>query len=268
MTDERITAVGALRAKLPPWLQRTHGARVMFGIADVLDDYADRLVQGVKVRFPGVPPRPIDEAALALTGRERRLRRGPGEAASTYARRLPGWWDAHRRSGSPYVLLEQLYAFFVDYLATVQIDVVAHSGLRHSLDDAGTITRDSITWSVPPDGTDEWAHIWVMFHVGTEPLAVATLVTSSGDVIVTSDGNSLIAVTSLSAGGVLAEEAAETFRAIPREWSAAHIPYVTVVLLYGLGRLWDYPTPVPTYTAREATGATWDSDTPVILIAE
>lgn len=341
----RLTAVGLVRKLTPPWLQRTEGAAVMEGIAQVLDEFVhDRIVQGVKLRFPGAPPRALDEKALALIGRERRVRRGPGEDAATYAPRLRGWWDAHRTRGGPYALLEQLYAFFVGWL-NVRMDVVYYSGTRRWIDASGTITHDSISWSasgpeeggqvalvanvlagdteirplslvsfpavgpyqvrlrdgfgahevVTASGTSaapydrivlsapvvgayaagsgtvaranvRWAHVWVFVHCpATIPRATSDLITSDGDTLITSDGDTLVATDTIALDELLATDPeAEIFRAIPREWSAAHIPYVTVVLLYGAARLWGYPTPVPTW----GTWGTWQSDDPVVLIAE
>lgn len=240
----RLSFVGAVRRVTPPWLQRTEGARLLEGVADVLDDFAARAVEGVKARFPGVPPRPIDPDALALTGRERRIRRGPGESASSYARRLLPWWDAHRTRGGPYALLAQLRAFFLDLLGETRIDVVYHSGTRRWLAPDGTITRDAITWNA--DGTDRWARFWVFFHLGAgEVPGDALLVTQEGEPLITQDGDPLVALVNLGlidAGtGTVTEETAELFRALPREWSAAHIDRVTVVLLHSDAALVGYP---------------------------
>lgn len=257
---DRLTAVGAIRRVTPPWLRRTHGARVMEGIADVLDSYVDRLVQGTKLRFPGAPPRAPDPDALALTGRERRIRRGPGETTTTYARRLPSWWDAHRGRGGPYAMLEQLHAYFLDWL-NVRIDVTAHSGTRHWISPAGVITRDWISWSAggPAEG---WAHLWVVFYLPDEiPGAGLTLTTSEGVPLITDDGDELVVTPAISPADVT-EADKEIFRAIPREWSAAHIPYVTIVLLFGGNRLWGYP--VPTW----GDWGVWQSVDPVVFTAE
>lgn len=348
MAEERLTFVGRIRRVSPPWLRRLNAARVMEGIADVLDEQVDRLVQGIKLRFPGAPPRDPDPGALALTGRERRIRRGPGESAATYARRVRIWLDSHRTRGGPYALLEQLYAFFLDWL-NVRMDVVYWSGTRRWIDEDGVITRDSITWSAsgPADGpavklaanalpgatevrpqsmtpflphiapfhvrlvdavfpstelaqvdavelasegapydrlvlsapitgsyianvgevavaNARWAHVWVFLYVpDLIPGADAFLVTADEDGLVTADLDALLATSSISPADITDAEAA-IFTAIPREWSAAHIPYVTVVLLYGDVRLWGYPQPVPTW----GTWGTWQSTDPVQLVAE
>lgn len=255
---ERVSMLERVRRAASPWLLRGERRKLLEVLGAELELVVTRTWRGVLARLPGGG----DGPALAATGRERGIRRGPDEPAATYARRLRIWWDAHRRRGSPYVMLEQLHAFFVDTLDPLRVDEVAHSGLRHQLADDGAIARDVITWDPAPAG--EWAHIWVFYHLGDLPVATATLVTEAGDVIVTSAGDDLVAVTELSGIGAIAADAAELYLAIPREWSAAHIPYVTVVLLHGSARLWGYPVPVPTW----GTWGTWQSTDPVVLIAE
>lgn len=319
---------------VPPWLQATNGAKIVLGIGDVLDAAITRSSDAVKARFPVDDP---DPTGLALLGAERRIRRGPGEAATTYARRLRPWWDAHRLRGGPYELLRQMRAFLRDRY-NVRIDVVAQSGNRHWIDPAtDVITHDPITWggngdldgdpvllagnalpgamelrpvtlssfpnleltlrlddgsghteivhasgtstspyprivlTTPVVGTylagpstvsvvgGKWAHLWVFVYVDT---ILDPVVTSANEHVVTELGDRLI-VTALFSG-TLPDGEAEVFRAIPREWKAGHIPYVTVVLLYGTARLWGYP---PGSTWGEP-GRVWQTSDPVILIAE
>lgn len=254
---ERLRFTSAMTRVVPPWLRRTVGARLMESLGEPLDDLVDRLVASIELRFPGV----YSDESLPLIGRERRIRRGPGEPAETYARRLLPWWDDHRGRGGPYAMLRQLYAYFLDSL-NVRMDIVYHSGTRRWIDEDGAITRDAIEWNA--DGTDEWAHIWVFFYLGADG-AVRRLVTLDGDPLITLDGDSLVTLGGIIASGTVSEADAENFRAIPREWSAAHIPYVTIVLLYDGARLWGYPQPVPEWGAP---GAVWQSNNPVQLIAE
>ncbi len=334
-----------VRRVTPPWLQRTVGGRLMQVLAGQADELVDKTIDAVLLRLPGAQAT-IDPGALALTGRERRIRRGPGEDAATYARRLRGWWDAHRTRGGPYALLGQLYAFFLDWL-NVRMDVVYYSGTRRWIDEAGTITRDSIAWTAsgpepgdavalaanalpghttiqpisidgfpasPPgrayqvrlrDGAGghelvtvddvsggllhltgavvgtysagpatveranvRWAHVWVFFYCPESiPGADRILITDDGDTLITDAGDTLVAESTITVGAITDAERA-IFAAIPREWSAAHVPYVTVVLLYGVARLWNYPQPVPTWAAWGASGATWGGPVPQIIIAE
>lgn len=257
----RLYSATILR-RCPPWLQRSIGGRLMQSLADPIDELVERLTQGLRLRFPVDD---LDPDALAAIGRERRIRRGPGEEAATYARRLLPWWDDHRTRGGPYALLRQLRAYFLATLP-MRMDVVYHSGTRRWIDEDGAITRDSITWE--GDGTSQWSQFWIFFHLP----AADELGTDDGDTLVTDIGDILI--TDGAAGvvvdGAVSELVAEQFRALPREWSAAHIARITLVLLpSSTARLWNYPQPVPTWAAWGASGATWGaSGSPAILTIE
>lgn len=341
----RVPYTSVIKRVVPPWLQRVVGATLLESITTHADAAVEQLVDGVLLRLPGAQAT-IDPGALAYVGRERRIRRGPGEDAATYARRLWGWWDAHRTRGGPYALLGQLYAFFLDWL-NVRMDVVYYSGTRRWIDEAGTITRDSIAWTAsgpepgdavalaanalpghttiqpisidgfpdPPPGrayqvrlrdgagghelvtVDDvsggllhltgavvgtysagpatveranvrWAHVWVFFYCPESiPGADRILITDDGDTLITDAGDTLVAESTITVGAITDAERA-IFAAIPREWSAAHIPYVTVVLLYGIGELWEYPQPLGTWDDWEAAGGTFDSDLPQVFTAE
>jgi hypothetical protein len=218
----------------PPWLQRAVGERFMLALGSELDVLYERGRQSIKQRFPAV----VDETSLGRIGAERRIRRGPGESAETYARRLRRWWDDHRRRGGPYALLAQLYSYFVASL-NPRIDVVYHSGTRRwipggvEVDDPDElVTRDSITWEA--DGTDEWAQFWVFFHLGT--LINDVFVNEDGDVFVDENGDPIVAESS-----TLSDAEAAVFLAIVREWNAAHIKRAHVVLLVEGSALVGYP---------------------------
>lgn len=239
----------------PPWLQRTVGVALMGAIGAELDGLLDRVDEGVRLRFPDAL---ADHAeALARIGRERRIRRGPGENATTYASRLLPWWDEHRVRGGPYALLRQLHAFFLARL-NVRMDVVYHSGTRRWADEAGTITRDAVTWDA--DGSDDWSQFWLFFYVGESD----TLVTLDGDTLVTLGGDGLV---TLGGAAGLGSDEEEILSAIPREWSAAHILRITIVLLYGTARLWNYPQPVPTW-AEWGVESNWGGNSPTIYVLE
>lgn len=254
-----------LRQLSPPWLQRSVGGRVMRAIATVVDEHVVRVVDGTRLRFPGFDEDNIDPTALALTGRERRIRRGPFEPAATYAARLRGWWDAHRGRGGPYELLRQLDAFF-EWFLDVRMDTVDARGKRVWIDDESVITRDSITWDA--DGSGKWARLWVFFYVPAliSSLTGDTLITQDGDTLCTEDGDPIITDATISPDelGPLEEE---LFRCIPRDWSAAHVERIYVVLLWDERRLWNYPQPVPTWAEWGAT-STWGEPPTVLEIPE
>lgn len=249
----------------PPWLRRIVGTQLLAGIGAILDEQVDRLADGVKLRFPGVG----DASALPYLGRDRRIRRGITEGDASYASRLRQWLDAHRIRGGPYALLEQLRAFWLSDF-NVRIDVVYRNyNRRFWIGTDGVITGDFITGWGGDDGP--WARTFhVFFHLGDQSDANNALVTGTGAELVTDDGDTIVAPI-VNAESISAVDA-EMFKLVPREWSAAHIQYVTIVLLYEAGgveaRCWNYPQPVPTWADWGASGATWGGPSPVVLTTE
>lgn len=193
---------------LPPWLLRTEGTKLIGGIADVIDDHRDRLVAGVKLRFPGL----YTLEGIDRIGKERRLRRGPAETAEVFAERLPRWWEDHRTRGNAYALLNQMLAYFTGTLGP-PYDCVSYRGLRYAMDANGDITRDSITW-----GTDEsgnWANVWIILY---------------------------------NSAGLPDPITADEYSSIIKDWIPAHVFGYLVVIYTKTGtRLWDYPQPVPNW---------------------
>lgn len=253
-----------LVARMPPWLRRTNGKKLILGLGDPLDTWAQNAADAVKMRFPTGT---VDADALAYTGRERRIERGPGEEAATYADRTRIWLDSHRTRGGPYALLGQLFAFWRSAL-NVPIEVVAYSGARCSMDVDGNIVRDVVDWN--GDGSGLWAQDWIFFHVPAT-LDLGTLETDGGIEIV-DDGGVALAGTLTFAGGTIPTSLEDAFKLIPRTWTTAHLWRCTIVLMgyptVWSARLWDYPTPVPTWDAWEATGATWGDASPIVLVID
>ncbi|MBN8609135.1 MAG: hypothetical protein J0L92_01020 [Deltaproteobacteria bacterium] len=244
---------------VPPWLTRIVGEKFMRSLGEAIDSLVTRVAQAVRHRFPNN----IDSSSLARIGRERRIRRGPGESAETYATRLRIWWDMHRIRGGPYALLWNLHHFFYSWLPGRK-DVVYHSGTRRWIDEDGVITRDAITWEA--DGSEEWAQFWVFFYVpDTIALPGDTLATLADDILTTLDGDPLALTASIVPSDITPAEE-NIFTAIPREWSAAHVKRIFVVLLWDEHRLWSYPQPVPQW--GDITTTWGDQGAKVITVSE
>jgi hypothetical protein len=233
----------------PPWLQRTVGGALMRAFGAVMDDMLTDAVQGVGMRFPTDV---VAADALALTGKERRMLRGPAEASKTYARRIRRWWDANKLRGGPYELLREFQAYLTGTIDS-QIELVYYSGQRYTIppDPDTTITRDSITWDA--DGSGHWARIWLFLEVES------VLVTDAGETIVTDAGDTFVAFYGDPSDP-------DVLTTIPKDWAAAHIELITIVLLTDSERLWDYPTPTD-QTWDTGTGGTWDDGATVVTVS-
>lgn len=195
----------------PPWLRRTRGAQFLGAIGDVINDVVDATARGVLARFPGRIATATD--SLAYSGRDRVIVRGPNETDDAYALRLTRWWEDHQHRGGPYAMMEQLRAYYTG--VAIKIELIYNSGARWTMDNTGglgTITADSISWNGGGDPT-KWAQAWMIFHVN-----------SSGTVATNDDAISILAV--------------------PRQWNAAHVLPIRIVMLWNGVRLWGYPTGV------------------------
>lgn len=219
----------ALLGRVPPWLRRTVGKPLVLGLGALLDTIASNAGDAIRLRLPTGT---VDPVALALTGAERRILRGPLEDDATYAGRLLTWWDDHRERGGPYALARQVWGYWRTSI-NPPFDIIYRSGRRFHVDAAGTITRDDIAWTYPPPG---WAQYWIVFYLTG---LSTTFVDALGDVVVTETGATLIFDT-LTGGSVTAEEQDE-FASVPREWSPAHVEQVNVLLVYGAGWFFDEP---------------------------
>jgi hypothetical protein len=201
MAGERITVAATLVRKSPPWLRRAIGGPFMRALGGVFDNLLDRTTQSVLARFPG-----SYADVLPHLGRDRKIRRGPGESDDTYASRLRRWIIDHKTRGGPYALLAQLYAFFaVDPTTTA---LVYTSGSRYQMDLDGVITRDVIGWTGGGD-PEKWAQAWLFFDADGCPCV-----------------NDL--------------EVAQYLQ-IPRDWNAGHMLPIEVVILWEGASLIGYP---------------------------
>lgn len=224
----------------PPWLRRTVGGAIMRSLGVPVDVEVDRNVEGVESRFPGGRDgATIHPTALALIGIERRILRGPGELDETYAARLRLWWDSHRTRGSAYALLAQLHAFF-EATNNVPISYVANSGTSAQVDPSGVISRIDVvtpTWSGDGEYPTKWARFFVFFELDDESLEMA-LSTEGGETITTEDGEAVLVSVAIDA---LTQTEIDVLCSVPREWSAAHIDRIYLVLFATGSYFWGYP---------------------------
>ncbi len=191
-----------IRMVMPSWLQHGWAEKLLYAIGAQVDVFADALVAGVKMRFPGL----YSEESLPLIGRERRISRGLLEDGATYAARLRRWLDDHRRRGGPYAMLAQLYAYFQPN--NFPIALIYRSGRRYSMDAAGVVVRDDTSFK-PDDAPEQWARWWLIMEADAymPPLS---------------------------------DQDVTDIRLIPTEWNAAHCTGIVIVMPAG-GELWNYP---------------------------
>jgi hypothetical protein len=229
-----LTFRDTLRRRSPPWLQHGRAERVLYAIGVQLDAFADALVAGARLRFPGL----YSDESLPLIGRERRIPRGRYELGSTYAARLTRWLIDHRRRGGPYALLAQLHAHYApdNFVA----ELVYRNGQRYTMDASGAVVRDEVdflaeppqlwTPSTPPS---QWAMWWLILDW---PFAVA----DGGSWDEDPHGAAWADPTSVWNFDVTPDEV-DDLRQVPRDWNAAHT-IGRIVLLPLVPEAWNFPT--------------------------
>jgi hypothetical protein len=119
--------------------------------------------QGLRARWPG---RTGDPASLELIGRDRVLRRGPGEPNTTYAARLRAWRQTHRTRGNPFNMLRQIRAFLGAY-SPIRLRYVDERGDWFTLDENGVESYEMLRANWFWDETTlnpNWSRCWIILQ--------------------------------------------------------------------------------------------------------
>lgn len=236
MAQNLTTFRDTIRRITPRWLQGRLGERLLYTVAVHLDLLGDAVVEAIWRRFPGYladgpDGDPVRYDSLPITGRERRIRRGPGETDAGYALRLRRWLDDHPRRGGPIAMLEQTGAYWASTPTPFRIDLVYRTGRTFTRDpDSGVITRTHTNWT-PGGDPAQIAHWWLFYYWPT---------TISSDGIWSDPGT-------WGDGGVwdssLTVEEATEIRLVPTEWNSARCRGTVILLSPGI-ELWDFPAGV------------------------
>ena len=115
----------------PPWLAGNSGYRLMYSLAIQLDAIAEYLRLGCLQRFPAY----CEVEALPHLGLDRRMIRGPNEAAAAFRERLLAWKTTWKYAGNAVTLLRQLAAYFSPSPPTIRY-------VSNGYDDAGNTVAD------------------------------------------------------------------------------------------------------------------------------
>src|SRR5690606_10321389 len=138
-------------------LRKGRAEKILYTVGLHLDGLIDALVAGTKLRFPGY----YSLQSLTRESRDARMYRGRYETGITFADRLTQWLDFHRKRGNPLTLLRMLHAHFAPN--NFKIELIYVSGARFTINEAGVITADTITWT-PPGDPDRWCRWWLFYH--------------------------------------------------------------------------------------------------------
>jgi hypothetical protein len=136
---ELITARDSILTKLPPWLTRHWGIRLLYAIAIQVDALTEMAKQALMARFPG-----FNESATAELCRNRKITRGPNETEVQITARLMTWLDDKRLLGHPVGIEKELDAFFTGH--SMHFRIVFNNG-NYWDSDSGVITIGWMPWN-------------------------------------------------------------------------------------------------------------------------
>jgi hypothetical protein len=138
-----MALIDKLEKLLPGWMvERAHWLSLGGAIAAVFD----ALIEGAQDGVLGAMPGQIDDLpflggfagtdGLPLIGRDRRISRGIQETPGVYAAALRDWRNIHRRAGTAFGLLEQVYRVLGPTFPRVRL--VTGAGIWHTIEADGS----------------------------------------------------------------------------------------------------------------------------------
>jgi hypothetical protein len=216
-----------LRQIVPPWLSdrtgagRTVGFRYLYAFALVADLATQRVVEGMRSKFP----RLADPSALPYIGRDRVIRRGPNEPDAAYAERLVRWIDDWKHAGNPYATMHQVRRFL--YPSKPKMRIVNANGTWYTLnpDDSveRVVTLPTKNWNW--DGNSALhARFWLIIYSDT-----GTPFTRDG--VWTASETWADEVTS-TWGSTATPEQVAGIRAIVSDWKSSHGVCVNICIAF------------------------------------
>jgi hypothetical protein len=150
----------------PRWLTDGEGGVVGYALDLIKDALAERLYQGLMVRFPQQDPdgTPAADDALTIMGRERRVVRGLSETSTEYAVRLKSWLDDRRLAGTPYMLMQKLAEYLGPLASFRTVDDRGNWYSRSALGvETALLKQENWDWSGDPVG-ERWSRFWVIIY--------------------------------------------------------------------------------------------------------
>lgn len=197
-------------------------SRVLYVLGIMFDGFGDRLRHGIRARFPGLAP----EDALGYIGRDRRITRGPDEAAASYEVRLRAFLDGHRRRGSAWAMAEQLRGYCSPH--EVRVRIVNEHGTFWTVDRDGAVSVDRGTaWDW--DGTGlaaGWGRFWVIIYPTTGTPTEPWQIEGTWGDSTTTYGDGGTVGTTATRGDV------QAVRRIVQEWKPAGSRCVHVIIAF------------------------------------
>jgi len=148
------------RFLVPSWMSRGDGGLLLHTLTTLIDVHQQRLLDGVRSRFPSR----AGTSALALLSYDRGLTRGRDETDAHFAERLKAWRGraGHRTRGNAFAFLRQLS----EYWGALACWTVDTKGDRRARAADGTETADIISWTWDTVAAAQWGRFWGVLDAG------------------------------------------------------------------------------------------------------
>lgn len=210
MTTPLITFRDRLYQACPVWLRAWWGSRLLYAIGLMFDALLEWANMAVHARLASwCASNALD--ALAVHGRDRGIRRGFAESATSYAARLSTWWEARKQKGSRWATMDQIAGYLSGYSVTIRT-VNGNGAWCTRLPDGTREYHRSSPTNWDWDGNAAaWSRYWVILY------PPATLWTDDGawdDPGTWDDGGTWDTTAT--------PDQVATIRAIVKEWNPPH----------------------------------------------
>ena len=162
MSEPTRTLRDLVRRLVPWWMLNQWGYGYLYSIAQVGDLLIQQAVEAARLGFPTH----CQEEALAYHGRDRGVRRAPGESRASFVARLLAWRTTAKKIGSADAIVRAVQSYALGTLGTTpSVTLVTNTGTWYVLDSSGTVTR---TVSLPNPSNWDWdthPELWDRFWI-------------------------------------------------------------------------------------------------------
>lgn len=152
--------------RVAPWAKsipgKDWGYRYLYSIAQGLDLLIEQGLEAARLQFPTACP----PEALPYHGRDRGVRRAPGESRASYEARLLVWRTSAKKAGSAFAILSAIQSYALGTLGSMpSVTLVTNTGTWFVMAPDGTIER---TVSLPGPSNWDWdthPELWDRFWI-------------------------------------------------------------------------------------------------------
>lgn len=186
--------------------------RVSYTLSFMSDAWMQRLLEGLRARFPGKAA----ADALPYLGRDRKIVRGINEPADAWAERQLRWLNDHKVRGVPWALLDQLASYLQSPGVVLSFVDVRGNWFTRNADGTRSYQLDTGTWDwdgIAP--APQWSRFWILIYPTADGRPWAAYSETIGDATLYGGA---IGAGSGTLGCTATPDQVATVRAIIKDW--------------------------------------------------